>query len=64
MVIGAVFGILFGMLYGFKSTDYMRGIGLGLAIARGLAEARGATLTIDDHDHGCVFALRVPGAMT
>ena len=32
MVIGAVFGILFGMLYGFKSMDYLRGIGLGLAI--------------------------------
>ena len=32
MVIGAAMGILFGMLYGFKSMDYLRGIGLGLAI--------------------------------
>jgi hypothetical protein len=32
MVIGAALGILFGMLYGFKSMDYLRGIGFGLAI--------------------------------
>ena len=53
---------------GYRADDARNrndgGGGLGLAIARGLAEARGATLTIDDHDHGCVFALRVPGAMT
>ena len=32
IVIGAAIGILFGMLYGFKSMDYLREIGLGLAI--------------------------------
>lgn len=29
-------GMLFGVLYGFKSMDYMRGIGLGLAIGTAL----------------------------
>ena len=53
---------------GYRADDARNrndgGGGLGLAIARGLAEARGASLTIDDHDHGCVFALRVPGALS
>lgn len=51
---------------GYRADDARNrndgGGGLGLAIARGLAEARGASLSIDDHEHGCVFSLRLPGA--
>ncbi len=50
---------------GYRADDARNrndgGGGLGLAIARGLAEGRGASLQIGDHDHGCVFTLRVPG---
>jgi signal transduction histidine kinase len=37
-----------------------RGFGLGLAIARGIAEASGATVSADNVDGGCRFSVRFP----
>jgi signal transduction histidine kinase len=36
------------------------GTGLGLAIARGIAEAHGGTLTVEDNAQGACFVLRLP----
>jgi signal transduction histidine kinase len=36
------------------------GAGLGLAIARGLAEAHGGTIEITNHGAGCCASVRIP----
>jgi signal transduction histidine kinase len=36
------------------------GLGLGLAIVRGVAEAHGGHVTVTNTDHGCRFQLRLP----
>jgi signal transduction histidine kinase len=36
------------------------GAGLGLAIARGIAEAHHGRITVRNHSHGCCFTLRLP----
>ncbi len=41
-----------------------RGFGLGLTIARGLAAATGAELSVRNLDGGCRFSLRFPSATT
>jgi signal transduction histidine kinase len=41
-------------------TTKARGIGLGLAVSRSLAEANGGTLTLDDGDRGARFTLSLP----
>jgi signal transduction histidine kinase len=41
-------------------TTKARGIGLGLAVSRSLAEANGGTLTLDDGGRGARFTLSLP----
>ena len=44
-------------------TTRARGTGLGLAVARRLAEAHGGTITAANHPlGGAVFTVRIPGA--
>lgn len=38
------------------------GAGLGLAIARGVAEAHGGSVTVRNVDGGCAFTLTLPSA--
>lgn len=45
------------------ATEHPHGVGLGLSIARGIAEASGGRLTLDDaHTHGARFVLTLPFA--
>ena len=41
-------------------TTKARGIGLGLAVSRSLAEANGGTLTLDESERGARFTLSLP----
>jgi signal transduction histidine kinase len=41
-------------------TTKARGIGLGLAVSRSLAEANGGALTLDERDAGARFVLSLP----
>ncbi|MFI5078401.1 MAG: sensor histidine kinase, partial [Vicinamibacteria bacterium] len=41
-------------------TTRARGIGLGLAVSRSLAEANGGTLTLDESERGARFTLSLP----
>ena len=41
-------------------TTKARGIGLGLAVSRSLAEANGGALDLDDTDRGARFTLSLP----
>ncbi len=41
-------------------TTKARGIGLGLAVSRSLAEANGGTLALDESGHGARFTLSLP----
>jgi signal transduction histidine kinase len=43
-------------------TTKARGIGLGLAVSRSLAEANGGALTLDEHAGGARFTLTLPYA--
>jgi two-component system sensor histidine kinase KdpD len=44
----------------FHSAGERRGAGLGLAIARGFAEANGATVWAEDTKHGAHLVLELP----
>jgi signal transduction histidine kinase len=41
-------------------TTKTRGIGLGLAVSRSLAEANGGTLTLDESERGARFTVSLP----
>ena len=41
-------------------TTKARGIGLGLAVSRSLAEANGGTLTLEPSEQGARFTLTLP----
>ncbi|HET6152985.1 MAG TPA: HAMP domain-containing sensor histidine kinase [Marmoricola sp.] len=43
-----------------KGTVYGSGAGLGLAIVKGIVEAHRGTVTVDNHDPGCRFLVRLP----
>ena len=38
------------------------GGGLGLAIAKGLVEAHDGDLTVENHERGCCFTIRLPAS--
>ena len=53
---------LFGMFYTANNVhgDGRRGIGLGLALCRTIANAHGGSISVRDNvPHGCVFCLRL-----
>ena len=51
---------LTGKIFEPLFTTKARGIGLGLAVSRSLAEANGGTLSLDDGGRGARFTLSVP----
>jgi two-component system sensor histidine kinase KdpD len=56
---------IFEPFYRRSESPDVGGVGLGLSIARGIAEAQGGTLELDHRDGGgSVFSLRVPAIPT